>query len=154
LTDVASLLIEFGIVTVEPIDATVGLEIGLFEDAPNGRAMYRLGMSFVDDVESDVIESPACAGLAGFFRVEAMQMTRVRSSGGKMPRPPSSRQVLQAGQAVDSEAFSPPGDGLAVTAELDSDLPVGRLVWLGSPQDQADPEGKRLWCGMGPFEGF
>src|SRR3990167_8035339 len=67
LADFASLLSEVGIVTVEPIDATVGLEVGLFEDSPNGRTMHRLGMSFIDDVGGDVIEAPTCGGNTGIF---------------------------------------------------------------------------------------
>lgn len=67
LADFSSLLIEVGIMTVEPIDAAVGLEVGLFEDSPNGRTMHRLGMSFIDDIGGDVIEAPARRSDVGIF---------------------------------------------------------------------------------------
>jgi hypothetical protein len=45
---------------------------------------------------------------------------------------------------VAGEAVAPAGDGVGVTVEFRGDHEVGRLVGLGTAQDEASPEGQAL----------
>jgi hypothetical protein len=69
LTDGTSFGLEIRVMAVQPIDAFVGFEIGIVEDAPDGGAANFLRMRFVDDGSGDVVEGPTCRRLTMFCGV-------------------------------------------------------------------------------------
>src|SRR6185503_3403956 len=79
---------EIRIVTVEPVDALVRLEIRLVQDAPNGRAMHRLGGRLVDQFVGQFIQAPAGGRtimIGGVFRGDGddgQSVLRGKKSGG------------------------------------------------------------------------
>src|SRR5262245_55484722 len=83
----------------------------------------------------------------------AIVTTASRSSGGKAPGPAGAWGVLEALQAAGDEAFAPLADSMAVTVQFGGDVLVGRVVCLGSPQDDAAAKGQRLGGGAGADEG-
>jgi len=56
---------------------------------------------------------------------------------------------LQASEAGGDEAFAPQSDGVSIAVQLGGDILVGRLVLLGSLEDEATAEGECLRCGTG-----
>ena len=86
LTDPLSFGVEIGIMAVEPVDTLVRLEVGLFEDAPDGRTTDRFVMGLVDDVLCDVIKAPACGRTPLVGRIAAGNRNDVQVRiGGKRP---------------------------------------------------------------------
>ena len=63
LANVFGLGVEVGVVTVEPIDAAMGFQVGLGQDAFNGAATHVAVVGIVEDLEGEVIETPGGVGL-------------------------------------------------------------------------------------------
>lgn len=69
LANVLSLGVEVGIVTVEPVDAAMRLQVGLVEDTPDGGSMHRFIGVAVDQDGGEIVEAPLTGDtimLAGF----------------------------------------------------------------------------------------
>ena len=71
LADVLGLGVEVGIMTVEPVDAAVWLQVGFIQDAPDGGAGHRFVGVPVDQDRREIVEAPLTgdaimrAGFAG-----------------------------------------------------------------------------------------
>ena len=74
LANVLSFGVKVGIVTVEPVDAAMGFQIGLVQDTPNGGAMHCVLGVPIDQDRREVVEAPLTgnalmlAGCAGSQR--------------------------------------------------------------------------------------
>jgi hypothetical protein len=69
LADVLRLGVEVGIVAVEPIDATMGFDVGCGQNTPDGRARHRFVGMAVDQFDREIVEAPLTGDaimLAGF----------------------------------------------------------------------------------------
>ena len=84
----------------------------------------------------------------------AIEMTAMRSEGGKAPGSAGAGEVVQALQALGDEAFAPLAHGVTITAEFGGDLLVGWAIIPCGPQDDATAEGQRLRGGARPDEGL
>ena len=73
LADVLRLGVEVGIVAVEPIDTAVRLQVGLVEDAPDGRAMHRFVGVPIDQDSSKIVEAPLTGDAIMFARLAGGQ---------------------------------------------------------------------------------
>jgi hypothetical protein len=80
-----SLGVEVGVVAVEPIDATVRLQVGLVESPPDGRATHGQGMSGpVDQGGSEVIQRPTGGWTTLLLGCAARQIDQIEPlRGGK-----------------------------------------------------------------------
>ncbi len=71
LADALGLGVEVGVVTVEPVDAAMRLEVGLVQDPPDGRTLHRLVGMPVDQDGREIVKAPLAgdalmrAGFAG-----------------------------------------------------------------------------------------
>jgi len=78
-----SLGVEVGVVAVEPIDATVGLQVGLVESPPNGRATHGQRVSgLVDQGGSEVIQRPTGGRTTSLLGCAARQIDQIEPLGG------------------------------------------------------------------------
>jgi hypothetical protein len=71
----------------------------------------------------------------------ATATTATRAEGGKAPRPAGAWGVLKAVEAFGDEAFAPLPDRMAIAAQRGRDVLVGRVLGLGSVQDDTAAEG-------------
>jgi hypothetical protein len=80
-----SLGVEVGVVAVEPIDASVRLQVGLVESSPDGRTTHGQGMSgLVDQGGSEVIQRPTGGGTTLLLGRAARQTDQIEPlRGGK-----------------------------------------------------------------------
>ena len=74
--------VEVGIVTVEPVDAAMGFEIGLRQDAFDGAAAHVAVMGIAEDLEGEVVETPGGVGLLMVFGLATGECNDVESLGG------------------------------------------------------------------------
>jgi hypothetical protein len=63
----------------------------------------------------------------------AMDMTSPRSAGGKAPRSPGARRILQAVETVREIALTPTTDGMTRTVHLGGALTIRGAIWRSSP---------------------
>jgi hypothetical protein len=75
------------------------------------------------------------------------------SEGGKSSRSPRPRRVPQTRQSLFQVAVSPKGHGAAITIELDGDLKIGGMIFVGGSENQPAPEGQVLWRGTRSKQG-
>jgi hypothetical protein len=61
---------------------------------------------------------------------------------------------LQALEALGDKAFAPAADGVAVAAQFDSDVLVGRVVRFGGAQNETAAESQGLGSGAGTGKRF
>ena len=85
------------------------------------------------------------------FRV-AIDSTSRRAEGGKAPRSPRTRRILQATEALRKVATAPTANGMAVTVESLGHLKIRRVVRCCSPEDQPATKDEGLGGGMGAHE--
>ena len=79
--------------------------------------------------------------------------TARRSSGGKAPGSAGAGRVLEAGEALSDEAFTPLADGVPIAIQPLGQLLVGRVIG-GSQQNKAAAKGQGLGCRTGTNERF
>ena len=81
-----------------------------------------------------------------------MAITSSRAEGGKAPRSPRARRILQATKALRKVATAPTAHSMAVTVEFLGYLKVRRVIRCGTPQDHPATQDQGLGGGMGAHE--
>lgn len=82
LADILGLGIEVGIVTVEPILAAMGFQIGIGEYALDGATAHVTMMSVSQNLEGQIVERPGGVGLLMFFGLATGQIDDMQAFGG------------------------------------------------------------------------
>ena len=79
------LVVEVGIVTVEPILTAMGFQVGFGQDAADGAAAHVAVVGIAEDLEGQVVESPGRVGLLMILSFAAGERDDVKSFvGGKI----------------------------------------------------------------------
>jgi len=103
--NILSFGVEVGIVTVEPVDAAVRLEVGFVEDAPDGRTMHRFIGVAVDQDGREIIEAPLTGDaimLAGFAGGQRDDFELFLGGKSSVADPNAEHLADQRGRAGDS----------------------------------------------------
>ena len=105
LANVLSFGVEIGVVTVEPVDALVRLEVGFVQDAPDGGAMHRFVGVAIDQFGGEIVKAPLageaimCRRFAGSQREDFELFLGGKSS---VADPTAEHLAGQRSRAVDS----------------------------------------------------